>query len=115
MMNLTMKERWIQLKMPNGSICGQDGVVRERTVVEFKRLIRQRKSNLKFKYAVEAIKRLYEAMEGSDYVEFQSAISGMEDAMKFQGYLQMSIAFLENKMVGVTDEEVKRQLLVMEL
>lgn len=118
---LTLREKWLQSKMKfvdfwNG------GTVRKRTPAEFRRLLSSRKkatcrgSNVpKYEAAKSALKLLKEAIDGDDYEKFIDAHYAVEDALKFQGSLQMEIAFLEAALEKKSDEQIKRELFLSQL
>lgn len=92
----------------------------ERTPTEFRRLLKGRREAVcpygeKYLNMHKAFHELREAIAGKDFKRLQTAIWGMERAMKFQGYNQLELVFLENLMTGKAKEEIEHLTRSMKL
>jgi len=123
---LTSRERLLQLRLPKlySVIWTRDGGERERTASEFRRIIKQRrktivstwdKSYSKYENARESFRELRQAIDSDDFGEFDTAFWKVRNAMKFQGYLQLSLVFCEEIVNSMSDDEVNRQVLLEEI
>lgn len=123
---LTSRERLLQLKLPKiySVIWTRDNKERERTASEFRRILKQRKKSQvstwnktysKYEFAKESFCELRQAIDSDDYNEFEKAFWKVRNAMKFQGYLQLSLVFCEEIVNSMSDEEVEREVLLEEI
>ena len=121
--SLTNREQLLQLRLPDiySTIWTRSEGKRERTASEFRRMVKQRKGTIistwndsynKYECAKESLCKLKETIEGNDYAAFSKAFWEVRKAMKFQGYLQLSLVFCEETINVLSDEEVNREILL---
>lgn len=114
-MELSLRERWMK---EFGGMYGSFKQVRgrggrhPRTAAEFRSLLKSRKKGAKFEVAERAFKKLLDSLESNESSEFISACEEVRRALKFQGYLKMEVVFLEWRASKMSEDEMKRSLLI---
>ena len=106
---LSEREKYMMRKLRMGTIVSYidkwKSEKRTRTPSEFRRILRHRRENPKYAFVKEAYERMKKAIAEKEDV--QTATYALYNALKYQGYIQVHIIELEDKLEGLTDKQIK--------
>jgi len=112
---LTMHEVYLLRVMRKENVPGGWNLVKHawvqepgtpRSVANARRFIASRRNNPKYAGCVETLKEFHEALDSGVPQRIIDAVYHMNYALKYQGYLQMELILAEERIKGMSEQEV---------